>query len=74
MKAYPHSWRWIIMGLVAVLIRIALSPALIEKLYSRAVYQALRAVWDHLLNSWLPVPLMYLLLLLALALLVQRTR
>lgn len=74
MKQYRRSLTWLGLGIVVILIR-WLSPApLIEQLYSRAVFPAFRAVWDNLLTSWLPIPLMYLMLLFLLGFFIQATR
>lgn len=74
MKQYRGSLNWLALGLLTLVIR-WLSPASwIEQYYSRAVFPAFRTVWDTLITSWVPVPLMYLLLIFLLGIFIQATR
>jgi hypothetical protein len=60
--------RWgIIAAMLAVLVRLFSSPDWIERYYSRGVFPLFRMFWDTLLTSWLPLPVVYLLLLVLLA-------
>lgn len=74
MRRYRNALSWLALGLVTVLLRLLLPATAVETYYSRAVYPALRAVWDHLLNRWLPIPLLYILLALGLWWLVRSAR
>ncbi|MEZ4986273.1 MAG: DUF3810 family protein [Saprospiraceae bacterium] len=56
--------RWgILLGVITVGVRLLSDSDWIERYYSRGFFPILRTVWDHLLTSWMPIPLVYLLLL-----------
>ncbi len=52
---------WIALGIGSILLRwlLGLQPILIEKLYSRGIFLAIRWLIDYLL-AWFPLPLIYL--------------
>ncbi len=52
---------WIILGLAALILRLALSPEAIEKFYSRGLFLGVRWGIDYLL-AWFPFALLYLFL------------
>ncbi len=56
--------RWgIILGSLALLIRVLAGPEWIERYYSRGFFQLFRIFWDTILTSWIPFALLYILLL-----------
>lgn len=62
MRTLSH-WIWIALGVVSLLLRWVLSPALLESGYSRGVFVGIRWLFDTLL-TWSPIPLMYIFVLL----------
>ncbi len=65
-----RPWRVPLLALLAILLRVALPPSLIEGFYSRGVFVWLRTGWDHTLAR-LPIPLFYVFWLLVLLFLVR---
>lgn len=55
------KWYWLGFGLISLLLRwlVGFGPGLTEQVYSRGLYQGVRACWQ-VLWGWLPFPAMYL--------------
>lgn len=63
---------WILLGLLALVLRGVLSPATVERYYSRGFYTLVRHTFDAV-TSWMPFALVYLLFVLLVFLLAQKT-
>lgn len=64
-KCFQKKYRWITLGTIAIIVRIIVgfSPAWVETIYSRGIFQGIRWLFDFTI-ALSPVPLFYLLVLL----------
>ena len=58
-KKIPKDWRWIILAIITVILRIILPAEVIETVYSRGIFQVIRILIDNTVGL-LPFPALYL--------------
>jgi len=72
-KKIPKDWGWVILAVVTILFRIILPAEIIEKVYSRGLFQLIRLVIDNTVGL-LPFPTLYLFVAGLLFLLIKNIR